>query len=278
MLKISLLSLMFLCLLSSPAQERIVSLSPNLTEIIYKLGQEKSLVGRSSACNYPPEASKLKVAGSFGKLYLEPLAALNPTLVISEKTWDDTIPDTLKKFGIRYQIFDSNSIDDYLKIVIELGKILNCSGKADELVKSTRAELDTIRKATQAVPLEQRPKVLVVISDSPIFTVGKNSYITEMIEIAGGRNVAASVDKSYFDCSLEWLTRENPDILIMPLEGHVKIQNIKANPAWQGLNAVKNNHILTDIESDQLYRLGPRTLDGIRKLQEYFSSYQQAKK
>ncbi len=277
MLKILSIPLLFLTLLVSQAQERIVSLSPNLTEIIYKLGQEKSLVGRSSACNYPPEASKLKIAGSFGKLYLEPLAALNPTLVISEKTWDNTIPDTLKKFGIRYQIFDSNSLEDYLKIVTELGKLLNCPDKAAELVNNTRAELDNIRRTAHAVPLEQRPKVLVVISDAPIFTVGKNSYITEMIETAGGRNVAAAVDKGYFDCSLEWLTQANPDILIMPLEGHVKLQNIKENPAWQGLNAVKNNHILTDIESDQLYRLGPRTLDGIRKLQEYFSSYKAPK-
>lgn len=254
--------------------ERIVSLSPNLTEIIFQLGQEHLLVGRSSSCNYPPEAEKLPVAGDYGRIFTESILALEPTLVVAEKTWDDSIPSTLRRYKIRHHIFTCYALDDYLKIIAGLGELLNCRKRADEIIADTRKSLEQLLAEAQKIPREKRPRVLLIISESPIVTAGKLNFINDMIESAGGFNIAASLERRHFTpVSPEWIIREQPDILIMPGATPERVRSFTENPAFKELPAVKNGRILTQIDPDLLFRLGPRTLDGIRLLRDYFREW-----
>jgi iron complex transport system substrate-binding protein len=250
--------------------ERVVSLGPNLTEIIYHLGQEQLLVGRSSACNYPPEVKKLPVAGDYGKIFTEPLLALKPSLVVMQETWDDTVPATLRKLNIRSLVFTAHSFEEYLNITTELGKALDCVERADRIVSDTRRTIEQFRAEVREIPLEKRPRVLFIISENQIYTAGKRSFITDIIELAGGCNIAASQDRDYFTVSPEWIVREQPDILIMPGATPQRVKVFLKKPAIKELNAVKNGRILTDIDPDIVFRLGPRTLDGVRRLRDYF--------
>ncbi len=253
------------------AAERVVSLSPNLTEIIYNLGRGEVLVGRSSACDYPPEVKKLPVAGDYGRVFAEPLLALKPTLVVTEKTWNDSIAQNLRKFNIRHLVFSNDTLEDYLTATAELGKELKADARATEIICQTRNELKWLEAETKGIPEEKRPRVLVVIGETPVFTAGRKSFINDMIELAGGRNIAASQNQRYFACSLEWVIEQQPEILIMPGASPEKVRAFTSRAAIKDLPAVKNNRILTDIDEAALYRLGPRTLDGIRVLKQYFS-------
>lgn len=260
---------------SLPGGERLVSLSPNLTEIIFKLGQGQQLVGRSSVCDYPQEALKLPIVGKFGIPYLEPMIALQPTLVVTEKVSNNAFFQDLVKYQIKYQVFANESLDDYLKIVTALGKILNCEKEAARLVSRTQAQIDALRNA--AKQRRYRPKVLVLISDAPLITTGRKSFISEMIELAGGHNIGDAEERGFFTCSLEWINKNNPDIIIMPRHAtSKKVADLQKNPAWSSLAAFKNQHIITDIDDSILYRLGPRTVDGILLLKSNIDKFYQS--
>lgn len=275
-----ILSLTLLIIASSllSAAERVVSLSPNLTEIIFDLGRGEMLVGRSSACDYPPEVQKLPVAGDYGRIFAEPLLALKPTLVVTEKTWDDSITKALRKFNIRHLVFSNDTLEDYLAATAELGKELKADDRAAEIIRQTQNEFERLKTETGEIPAGKRPRVLVVISDAPMITAGRKSFINDMIELAGGHNIAASLDRRYFTCSPEWVIEQQPEILIMPGASPEKVRAFTGRAAIKELPAVKNNRILTDIDEAALYRLGPRTLGGIRRLKQYFSGKSSAER
>lgn len=219
----------FLLVLTADATERVVSLTPNLTELIFALKQEDQLVGRSSACDYPEAVKKIPVAGDFAKPSLEPLAALRPTLVISEATRGLQHATAIRNLGIKFASFSSVSIADYIKNIASLGILLDCQKNAEDLIKQTEAELKKLRSTLP--PLEQRPKVMILISDSPLITVGRESFINEMIELAGGRNIGIVREENYFTCSLEYLVEQQPDILIMAPHMASGIKQLRENPA-----------------------------------------------
>lgn len=267
-MKLILQITVFLIALTMIGAERVVSLTPNLTELVFALEQEKKLVGRSSACDYPEAAKKIPIAGDFAKPSLEPLAALRPTLVISEATRGLQHATAIRNLGIKFVSLPSVSIADYLKNIASLGELLGCKENADELIKQTKKDLQQLRSTLP--PLEQRPKVIILISDSPLITVGRSSFINEMIELAGGRNVGAVREENYFTCSMEYLVEQQPDVLIMAPHMASGIKKLKQNPAWQGLPAVKNNRIHANIDPAILYRLGPRTVEGIKTMRKLF--------
>ncbi|MDD2404256.1 MAG: helical backbone metal receptor [Victivallaceae bacterium] len=247
--------------------ERVVSLTPNLTELIYKLKQEHQLSGRSSACDYPPEVKTVPVAGEFAKPSLEPLAALRPTLVVSESTRSLKHAEAVRNLGIKFVSFPSETIEDYLSNIATMGKLLNCPHAAAKLITETQTKLDAFRKT--APPPDHRPKVLILISASPLITVGKRSYIHEMIELAGGRNIAAGVEQNYFTCSMEFVVEQQPDIMIItPMTGGMN--RIENDPAWQTIPAIKNKRVHAEIDPSMIYRLGPRTIEGITIMRKIF--------
>ena len=110
--------------------------------------------------------------------------------------------------------------------------------------------------------------MLVVIGVSPVVTAGKNSFLTPLIELAGGRNVAGKVDKNYFSCSFEQVVLWQPEVILAPGLSPELLRELKKSPGWDLLPAVKNGHVVTGFDADLAYRLGPRTFDGIAQLRE----------
>lgn len=170
-----------------PAGElRVVSLAPNLTECIFLLGAEQLLVGRSGYCNYPSEAKKLPVVGGFGRPYSEALAAVRPTLVVMEKMFDPGVLKQLKQLGIPYRELPARSLNDYLENLETLGKLLNIPQKAASVVTEQRSRLEEFRRQASEIPYDRRPRVLVLLSASPLMAAGQGSFLHEVIELAGG--------------------------------------------------------------------------------------------
>ncbi|MDR0932803.1 MAG: helical backbone metal receptor [Victivallales bacterium] len=246
--------------------EKIVSLSPNLTEIIFQIGAGDQLVGRSSSCDYPPEVKSLPVVGRFGVPNLEPLLLTRPTLVVSETLRDDNVSKRLRELGIRYEEFPARDFDDYFITLKRLGKLLNQENNADREIREKRKLLAQWEAENRAIPAKERPKVLVIIGVAPIITAGKNSFLTRFIELAGGCNVAGEVEQSYFACSFEQIQLWQVEVILAPGLLPEQLQLLEKSPTWSNIPAVKNKKFFTDFNADLLYRLGSRSFDGIEKL------------
>lgn len=248
------------------AAERVVSLSPNLTETIVRLGAEEQLAGRSEFCDYPESVKKVPVAGRFGVPALEPLLAVRPTLVVSETLRDRNAAERLRELGIRCEEFPARSFEDYFTNLERLGKLLEKEEESRREIEHGRALIARWEAANSAVPAAKRPAVLVVIGTSPVITAGKQSFLTRLLELAGGRNPAAGVDRNYFSCSFEQILLWRPEVILAPGLPAEQFRELEKTPGWSSLPAVKNKRVITGFDADLLYRLGPRSFDGVEKL------------
>lgn len=244
---------------------RVISLSPSLTELVFHLGKGNALVGRTSACDYPPEAKNVEVVGGFGKPSIEKLLSLKPDVVVASALADPALVSSIQRFGIKFYRLPSKSIDDYYRAVATLGEVLHCENRA-------AAEIARIKKglgefaATNSKNKFKRPKVYLEIWDRPYMTVGKKSFINDLINYAGGRNIAGALDKAYFNCSVEWIITSNPEVIICPAMKTGREADILHRRGWSGISAVRNHRVYVGLNDDLIYRLGPRILEGIALL------------
>ena len=246
---------------------RLVSLSPCLTELVFYLGEQDKLVGRSSACDYPAEAKKIEIVGSFGKPSLEKLISLKPDVVISSALADPVLKTSIEQFGIKFYLLPGKSFDDYYKALKLLGDILGCEKKADSEIARVKQALANFAKINSALK-KKRPKVYLEVWDRPYMTVGNKSFINEMIKYAGGENIADNINKDYFNCSVEWIITSDPDVIICPAMKTGREADVKKRKGWQNIQAVKNNCVYVDLNDDLIYRLGPRVIEGIKLLRK----------
>ncbi len=249
---------------------RIVSLSPNMTETIFALGKEDCLVGRSNVCNYPEAAKQIPIAGHFGKPNIERVLALRPDYIISSALQDKDMVKRFKQFNIKVLFLPATSFDDYYKTLRTLGKILSCQEKAELISRQTKDELENFKSIADKIPDNKKKKVLFVIWDMPLMTIGKDSFITDMITLAGGVSVTAKHRKAYFTCSLEWILANPPDILVFPKIPAQRVKELITRHGWKTLKAVKENKLFYNINPDLLCRMGPRTIEGIKQLHKIF--------
>jgi iron complex transport system substrate-binding protein len=249
-------------------QLRIVSLSPSITEIIYILGRGDLLVGRSSACDFPLEAKQLKIAGNFGTPFLEHIAALHPNYVITTKLKDQSYKHAIEQLGAKLIFLPDNNFDDYLSCVKSLGEVLNCQAAAQKEADRFKNALLKFKSEAEQIPINQRPKIYIEVWSRPLLTCGGNTFINNMIEYAGGVNIGRNEKAEYYNCSQEWILNENPDVIICPAMGSGMSAEIGQRRGWNEINAVKHQRVFTGIEQDKLYRLGPRTIEGIAIIQK----------
>lgn len=245
--------------------KRVISLSPCLTELIFHLGKGTCLVGRTSACDYPPEAKKVEVVGGFGKPSIEKLVSLKPDVVVASALADLALMTSVKSFGIEFHLLPTNSIKDYYRSVETLGRILGCSRKAAAEIVSVRKGLREFAELNSKSGFK-RPSVYLEIWDRPYMTVGKKSFINDLIEYAGGRNIASSLDNAYFNCSVEWIIKSDPDVIICPAMKTGREADVEMRKGWRGISAVKHHRVYLDLNDDLIYRLGPRILRGVELL------------
>lgn len=257
---------------AEPAEQnvRIVSLSPNMTESIFALGKAESLVGRSNACNYPNAAKQIPIAGHFGRPNIERVLTLKPDYIISSALADKNMVKRFKQFNIKVLFLPAKSFEDYFKNLRILGKILHCPAKAERICRQTKEKLDKFKKLANKIPEAKKKRVLFVIWDMPLMTIGSDSFITDMIRFAGGVSVTAKYHKAYFTCSLEWILANPPDILVFPKIPPQRVKELIKHPGWKDLEAVQQNRLFYNINPDLLCRMGPRTIEGIRQLHKIF--------
>ena len=238
----------------------VVSLSPALTELICHLGQEKRLVARSTACDWPGSVKKLPTAGNFAEPELERILAMKPALVVSNEFVNPKDADALRQAGIAIELHPCDGFNDYREWVSLMGKLLNCPDEAETELKRTNdriKEFETELNNSQKKPL----RVRYVIWDSPLLTAGADSLPDAVGRLAGLENIVKS-EKGYPSISLEFVLKEDPDVIVWFAHG----KDWKSNPSWSGIRAIREGRVLIPRDDSALLRPGPRIFDGIADL------------
>jgi iron complex transport system substrate-binding protein len=246
------------CAVPSDAGTRIVSLSPAMTEIIYALGAEASLVGVTTLCDYPAEAQSRTKVGDFSNPSLERIMGMKPTLVIVHLPEQRRIMDQLKKLDVDVFVSSTRTLDGLFEEIEQIGAMLDRSPQAESLVSAMRTQLTPVTPTT-------RKRVYVELSPRPIITVGARSFLNELIERAGARNIFTDIQKDYPIVQQEEVIRRDPEIILV-----LHPVAVRDRAGWEHIDALKHDRVYTDLDQDLLMRPGPRLTKGYNTLKELF--------
>ncbi len=244
--------------------QRIVSLAPNITEIVFLLGREERLVGTTQYSNYPAAAEKLPRVGSYVRLDLEKIIALKPDLCLGIK--DGNPQHTVKKIeelGIPVYVINPLTLDDIIDVVLRFGSLLGEVPKSKVLAKDMKMRIDRVKERITQV--SARPGVFFQIDAAPMISAGENTFIHELITIAGGRNLAAGSDM-YPRFNWEEIIRLQPEIaIIASMAGGHSIDDLKGGwQKWPQIPAVRNNRIHV-VDANLIDRPTPRLIEGLEE-------------
>lgn len=262
-------SLIFLVSNKLLARElRIISIAPSTTEIACALGLKDNLIGVSTWCDYPPEVKDKEKVGSFSEPNLEKILSLKPDLVLATGLEQARAVEELKKFNIKVILVDPSNFAELFSSIEEIGKIAGKDSEAAALVQDMKSSITKISQEVNSRNPVEKPKVYVEIWHDPIMVAGKGSFIDEMITLAGGVNIAYDTARPFSQFSPELVIERNPDVIIL---GYMNIgisakEAISKRLGWRNINAVKNGRVYDDIDSDLLFRPGPRLASGLEEL------------
>ncbi len=245
--------------------QRVVSLAPGITEILYALGLADKIAGVTSYCNWPPAARQKQQVGGFINPSIEQIVSLKPDLIIA--TADGNRQDTvqqLERIGLPVYVTNPSDTNGILKSISHIGEITDRKNAAATLVRQLQKRLSNIEVQIRH---KSKPRVFFQIGLEPLITVGSKTLINEVIERAGGVNIASSDTARYPRYSPEGIMAGSPDIILFaPMVNDKEFVAVKK--FWQqfaGVPAVKNNKIYP-INTDLVSRASPRIVDAIETM------------
>jgi iron complex transport system substrate-binding protein len=242
---------------------RFVSLAPNITEIVFAIGAGEGLVGRTTYCNYPAEAQRVAVVGDTLKPSVEKIIALQPQIVfVSTASQLEAFTGELEAHHIAVYVTDSHDLEGVFHSIERIGDLLKHRTEADALLKQLRARVAAVEEKVSARP---PVKVFYQVSDEPLYTIGREAFLTDLIKRAGGLSVTADVPGAWPRYSAESALAAKPDAIVLPTGGSLGNANSTVAGALKGSPAVVNGHVYK-INDDHLSRPGPRSVEGLEEL------------
>ncbi|MDD2777487.1 MAG: ABC transporter substrate-binding protein [Methanocellales archaeon] len=247
---------------------RIVSLSPSNTEILFSLGLGDKVVGVTSYCNYPPEAQERLEIGGFVTVNIEKVVALRPDLVLADSRLQKAVVEELEKLDLSVVALRSDDMDEILEDIELIGKITGREGASQELTANMRKRIKAITDNTKDLNEDQLPHVLFIHQLDPLSVSGPGSLAHILIQLAGGLNIAADVEAKSVVYNLELLIERDPDVIIFNKNMgtiEITVNDLKGQPGWNVISAVKNDRVY-GIDGDVVSRKGPRIVDGLEEM------------
>ena len=243
--------------------DRIVSLAPNLTEIVYAVGAGDRLVGDTTYCDYPAEANSVAKIGDTLRPSTERIIALKPQIVlVSTASQLEAFAKQLDEQHIAVYVTNPQSLDDVFRSIQTLGDLF---GHHDW----TATLLDEMRRRAAAVEVATRQakavRVFYQVSDSPLYTIGRDSYLTDLLRRAGGVSVTADVPGAFPRFSDEGALAARPEAIILPTGGSMGSANSTVAGPLRKSPAALNDRVYK-INEDHLSRPGPRLIDGLEEM------------
>lgn len=248
--------------------DRVISLAPSVTEVIFAAGAGDKLVGVTTYCNYPAETASIEKIGDTQTPNVEKIIVLRPQIVfVSTDSQLQAFMQTLDQQSIAIYVTNPKTLDDVFKNVREVGELLGTSERADAAVISLAGRASFIRHGSnydrEATPssAKEKTRVFIQISNEPLFTIGKDSFLTELVDQAGGLSVTKDVPSGYPKLSKETAAALKPDVIIISDSS----DNSGPNTAFKDSNAVKKGRVYR-INADIISRPGPRLVDALEEI------------
>jgi iron complex transport system substrate-binding protein len=248
--------------------QRIVSLAPNITEILFELGIGNRVVAVSNDCDWPAEAKNREQVGSFWQPNVEAIIASKPDLVIT--LWfqqQSNVADTLRRLGYNVLTLKLEKLDELEPAIEKIGAATGHKAEAEKLIDRINSQINHVK---QKYENQERPLVLWVVQPQPLRVAAGDTFITELLALAGAENTISSTRYQYPGLSREEILTCGADVIIQAAmyKDNIERQKQEAFAFWseyQNLPAVQNGRIYI-VESDTILRLGPRIGFGLEQM------------
>ncbi|MBK9333572.1 MAG: ABC transporter substrate-binding protein [Ignavibacteria bacterium] len=249
--------------------KRIISLGPNITETIYELGADSVLVGVTEYCDYPPQAKTKTNTGSYLSPDYEIISSLKPDLIIiNVESSNNPTYQSLMNMGFRLFLSHARDLTGINKMISDIGKITGVNERADLLIKKISSELPDVTK-----PDSLSETALIIIAVNPLMTTNDKTFINEISELAGFRNIYAGEEQEYPVINYEDVVNRDPDVIIFPTDtlktGKNSEYETEIRERIHNSGAVKSGNIIF-IDDDIMFRPGPRITDAVKTLRNKY--------
>jgi iron complex transport system substrate-binding protein len=246
--------------------QRIISLAPSNTEILYALGLGNEIVGVTSYDNYPPETKQKAIIGGFSTTDIEKVVALSPDLIVAAPIHQKEIIPQLESRGLTVLGLNPVDVNGVSAAINLVGKVTGKAAAASTLVAQLNQRSESVSDATANLSLSNKPRVFYVVWHDPLMTAGTSTMIDDLITRAGGVNIASDLS-GYVNINLETVIQRNPQIILVisSMGDSQSFDYIKNEPRFQSTDAIKNNQIYS-LDSDIFGRTTPRIVDGLEQM------------
>ena len=245
--------------------DRIVSLAPSLTEMVYALGLGDKLVGVSNFCDFPPDVKNKRRVGQPMNPSLEVIVELRPDVVLGSSTANDVhTVEGLDRLRIPlYGVTDPRTIDDILVSIQKLAALLGAKKQGGNLIKDLQQRLQSVEERVNGKP---RPQALLAIWLEPLIAAGGSTFLNDVLRRVGADSITADLPGDWPRVSLETIVERNPDVLIFTSAHGVKasFERLRGQSPWRDLTAVRENRVIYLDEA--LFRPGPRIVTVMKDL------------
>jgi iron complex transport system substrate-binding protein len=245
---------------------RVICLMPTVTDTVFALGAGDDVVGISDYTKYPAAALTKPSVGDLIKPSIETILSLHPDLVIgTQPKGPMEVTDQLERAGIPIFLVSPHGIAGIFHSIESVGTALNRTPQADVLVHSLQQRVDAVKARTKGLPA---PRVFMPIWYDPITTIGKNAFITEVVEAAGGRSVTDDLSSEWPQISMEVVLERAPDALLLVRGGKTTLQVLQDRPGWSSMTAIKARRAY--YVDDRINFASPVAIDALEDLAKQF--------
>ena len=251
--------------------EKIISLAPGNTEILYALGLEGRLVGVTEYCGYPEAAKEKPKIGGFSTVDIERVVEIEPDLILAANIHKGEVIPQLERLGFTVLALDPKTLDEVLEAINLIGRFTGKTEEAAQLTAEMENRIKAVTDKTSALSEKQRPSVFYVLWYDPLSTVAPGTRIHDLLVKAGGKNIAGGLS-GYPDISLEAVISMNPQVIIADV-GHgsgedLNYQYVLTEKRFKDIDARQSNRIYK-IDSDLVSRPGPRIIEGLESFAKF---------
>lgn len=245
---------------------KVISLAPNLTELLFNIGVGKYIIGNTTYCNYPDSAKKIEHVADLLTVNVEKIMSLQPDIIfITTEGNSKSDYDKLIKLGFNVFVSNPRNYEGIKKTLIDMGKIFDVENKALNIAHDWDIRIEKVKKNHDFIVLKS---ALFLVSTKPIFSVGKNTFVNEILEFAGLENIVGETKVNYPMYSREDILLKNPDYILLYETNNNDVNTLlDYYPEWNTLSAVINNRVFF-INADLYSRPGPRFVDAVEELNE----------
>jgi len=251
--------------------EKIISLAPSNTEILYAIGLGDKLVGVTEYCDYPEEAKQKPQIGGYSTVDIEKVVEIEPDLVLATRIHEGEVIPRLESYGLTVVVLAPKTVEEIIESIDLIGQVTGKGEEASQLTLEMEARVKMITDRTAVLPEEQKPNVFYVLWYDPLTTAGSGSRIHDLIVKAGGNNIAGDLS-DYPDISLETVISMNPQVIIADV-GHgagedLNYQYVLNEKRFEDVDARRNNRVY-QIDSDLVSRPAPRIIEGLESFAKF---------